>query len=51
MERYLLKICFNSKMLTYYENKYLYSLEVLEHPNIFMNDNISGTIFTKDLIK
>ena len=46
--REILHICFNKKELTYFENKYLFSLGVLESDEYY-NDNISGTFFSKDL--
>jgi hypothetical protein len=36
------------KLLTYYEDKYLYINEVLEPGSIYFNDNISGRMFKKD---
>lgn len=48
-ERYLLKLARTSKELTYFELKYLCIYEVLEKPEQFINSNILGKIFTKDL--
>lgn len=48
-ERYLLKLARSSKELTYFELKYLCVYEVLEKPDLFINNNILGKIFTKDL--
>ena len=50
--REILHICFNKKQLTYYENKYLFSLGVIEKDEgeKYYNDNISGTFFSKDLL-
>ena len=48
--RSIVKLCKNKKELTYFENKYLYSLGVIEPGSKFINDNISGTIFTKDFL-
>jgi len=48
--REILQFVFNKKLLTYYENKFLFINEVLEHPDKWMNDNIQGRFFTKDLI-
>jgi len=48
-ERYLLKLARSSKELTYFELKYLCVYEVLEKPDLFINSNILGKIFTKDL--
>jgi hypothetical protein len=36
------------KLLTYYEDKYLYINEVIEEGSIYFNDNISGRFFKKD---
>jgi len=36
------------KLLTYYETKYLFTNEVLEHPDKWLNDNILGKFYTKD---
>ena len=47
--REILHICFNKKQLTYYENKYLFSLGVIES-NDYYNDNIEGRYFSKDLL-
>lgn len=47
-KREILYIVNNKKMLSYYENKLLFSLGVLENPDKYFNDNISGTFFTKD---
>ena len=44
IQREILRFCYSAKQLTYYENKYLYCLGVLEH-DIYLNDNISGKIF------
>ena len=38
---------FSKKELTYLENKYLFSLEVLESDE-YLNDNIEGRYFKKD---
>lgn len=37
------------KLLTYYETKYLFINEVLEKNNEYINDNILGKFFKKDL--
>ena len=34
---------------TYYEAKYLFMNEVLENPQEYLNDNILGKFYTKDL--
>jgi hypothetical protein len=49
LKRYLVKLCKTSKQLTYYECKYLFEYEVLEN-DIYINDNIQGRFFRKDLI-
>jgi hypothetical protein len=41
----------NKKLLTYYEDKYLYINEVIEKGDTYFNDNISGRFFKKDFIK
>jgi hypothetical protein len=38
----------SKKLLTYYEDKYLYTNEVLEKGDTYFNDNISGRMFKKD---
>lgn len=48
-KREILKFTFNKKELTYYEVKFLFIEEVLEKSNEYMNDNILGKFFTKDL--
>jgi hypothetical protein len=48
--REILQLAPNKKILTYLENKFLFINEVLENPNKWMNDNIQGRFFTKDLI-
>ena len=47
-EKNILKFAPTKKLLTYYENKYLFVYEVLEKPEEFFNDNIQGRFFTKD---
>ena len=47
--REILHICFNKKSLSYWENKYLFSLGVIESDDYY-NDNISGTFYSKDLL-
>ncbi len=49
-ERTILQFAFSPKHLTYLETKYLFSLEVLEKPDVFYNDNILGKFFRKDII-
>lgn len=40
----------NKKLLTYYECKYLFSMGVLEDPQMYANDNILGKFYTKDFL-
>lgn len=47
--REILELAFEKKRLTYLENKYLFTLEVLENERYF-NDNIEGRYFKKDFI-
>ena len=49
-EREILKFVTNKKLLTYYENKFLFSLGVIEGDNEYINDNIEGRYFRKDFI-
>jgi hypothetical protein len=49
LKRYVLMLCRNKKELTYYETKYLFTFNVLENDS-YMNDNILGRFFRKDLI-
>ncbi|MEY4332609.1 MAG: Cellulophaga phage phi4:1 [Bacteroidota bacterium] len=48
-ERTILQFAFSPKHLTYLETKYLFSLDVLENPNVYFNDNILGKFFRKDI--
>jgi hypothetical protein len=48
-KRTIIQFAFSPKHLTYLETKYLFSLEVLENPNVFYNDNILGKFFRKDI--
>jgi hypothetical protein len=50
--RTVLHICKTKKELTYYECKYLFQMGVLEPENkdLYINDNIQGRFFKKDLI-
>jgi hypothetical protein len=41
----------SKKLLTYYEDKYLYMNGVIEIGSTYFNDNISGRFFKKDFIK
>ena len=46
-KREIIQRAFSKKELTYLENKYLFSLGVLES-NKYLNDNIEGRYFKKD---
>lgn len=48
--RAVLKLCKTKKELTYFECKYLFQYGVLEDSTKWVNDNILGKFFTKDLI-
>ena len=48
--REILVLAFNKKQLTYLECKMLFTLDVLEKPDSYFNDNILGKFFTKDFI-
>lgn len=48
LDRQILEMAFNKKHLTYLETKYLFQLGVLEHPELYYNDNILGKFFSKD---
>tara|TARA_Y100001958_G_C21141915_1_gene480397 strand:- start:386 stop:793 length:408 start_codon:yes stop_codon:yes gene_type:complete len=48
-KREILEFAFNKKQLTYLETKYLFNNNVLEN-NEFINDNILGKFFRKDLV-
>jgi len=50
-KREILMFVPNKKLLTYYEDKYLYINEVIEKGDTYFNDNISGRFFKKDFIK
>jgi hypothetical protein len=47
-KREILYFVNSKKLLTYYECKYLFINEVLEHPNKWMNDNLLGKFYRKD---
>jgi hypothetical protein len=49
-ERVILKLVDNKKLLTYFEVKYQFIYEVLEHPNQWFNNNILGKFFSKDFL-
>jgi hypothetical protein len=46
--REILQFVSDKKLLTYYETKFLFINEVLEHPEKWINDNVQGRFFTKD---
>ena len=48
LQREILHIATTKKLLTYYENKYLYCKGVIEPNSIYLNDNISGKLFRGD---
>jgi hypothetical protein len=49
-ERVILKLVDNKKLLTYFETKYQFIYEVLEHRNQYYNSNILGKFFSKDFL-
>jgi hypothetical protein len=49
-EKVILKLVGNKKLLTYFEIKYQFIYEVLEHPNGWFNNNILGKFFSKDFL-
>jgi serine/threonine protein kinase len=46
--REILQLVPNKKLLTYYECKYLFINEVLEHPEGWFNDSILGKFYISD---
>ena len=48
--RVVLRLCKTKKELTYYECKYLFDYNVLEPNSGFINDNILGKFYSKDLV-
>ena len=48
--RTILRLCKTKKELTYYECKYLFQYGVLEPNNNYINDNILGKFYSKDLV-
>ena len=48
--RVVMRLCKSSKELTYYETKYMFQYNVLEDQNKWVNSNILGKFFPKDLI-
>jgi hypothetical protein len=47
-KREIIKISTSKKLLTYYECKYLFHYNVLEHPLEYFNDSILGKFYTND---
>lgn len=47
MKRVILKLCYSKADLTYYETKYLFSMNVLESES-YLNDNILGKFFKRN---
>jgi hypothetical protein len=48
--RVILRLCHSSKELTYYETKYLFDYDVLTNDDVWVNSNILGKFFPKDLV-
>jgi len=48
--RSVLLLCKNKKELTYFECKYLFQYGVVEPGNNYINDNILGKFYSKDLL-
>ena len=48
--RVILRLCHSSKELTYYETKYLFDYDVLTNDTVWVNSNILGKFFPKDLV-
>lgn len=49
-ERQILMFVPSKKLLTYYENKFLFINEVIEPHTNYINDNIEGRYFKKDFL-
>ena len=49
LTRIVLRLCRSSKELTYYETKYLFDYDVLADDKVWVNSNILGKFFPKDL--
>lgn len=47
-KRIILKLVETKKLLTYWENKYLFERGVIEPGSNYLNDNIEGRYFKKD---
>lgn len=50
LSREIIHVVYNKKLLTYFETKYQFTYEVLEKPEIWINDNINGKYFSKDFL-
>lgn len=48
--RVVMRLCKTSKSLTYYETKYLFQYNVLMDDKLWVNSNILGKFYSKDLI-
>jgi hypothetical protein len=48
--RTIIKLAPNKKLLTYYETQALFTYKVLEHPELFYNDNVLGKFYSKDFV-
>lgn len=46
--REILVLARSRKLLTYYENKYLFSRGVIEPGSLYFNDNVEGRYFKRD---
>lgn len=51
IKRTILKLCKTSKSLTYYECKYMFEFDVLNPNSNFINENILGKFYSKDLLE
>ena len=49
LKRYLMRLCHSSKELSYYECKYQFQYGVLEDQERWINSNILGKFYPKDL--
>ena len=48
--RTIIKLAPSKKLLTYYETQALFTYKVLEHPELFYNDNVLGKFYSKDFV-
>lgn len=48
--RTIIRFCSSKKQLSYYEENTQHKYDVLSHPELFYNRNISGRYFVKDLV-